>query len=566
MNTYKRAVRLIAEICRVKGIRKAVFSPGSRSSPLVIAFSQIREIECIVIPDERVAGYFALGMAQQLREVAAVICTSGSAVANLFPSVLEAHYQKIPLLIITADRPDGEVQRGGNQAIYQQEIFSHHAPCRTINGDAESDAELLAITEDIAQAIHECQLPEGSASHLNVRLSEPLYETIDRHTEVIALPEIRYSELYNINNEEAARIKQAFETHKTKMVIVGSHNYNAELLNLLTELNQRQDVVILYETLANTPLDNAVWNIDAALSMANKQDSNQFLPDIVITMGNHIVSKKIKQFLKGKPKLHWDVPVRNELGGTRMMFGSMLDRIAPINEKQFLEVLLSVHRQSRSDYKSKWLSLRKKAEEKTVANLSTVPFSDLKVFETLVKSYPTNAIIQYGNSSPIRYANFFQHDKTLRIYANRGTSGIDGCVSTAAGAAHTSNNLTICVVGDISFFYDSNALWNNHLSPNLRIIVINNGGGNIFRLIEGPTRLKDFEKFFETRHTLTAKHLASMYGLPYYICNSQDELDKTLKIFYEPHEGKPAILEITTNSELSAKIYHKYFDYLSNGD
>src|SRR5438128_9284331 len=124
MNTNKRGVRVIAEICKRKGIRKVVFSPGSRPAPLVIAFSQIPEIECIVIPDERVAGYFALGMAQQLREVVAVVCTSGSAVANLYPAVLEAHYQKVPFLILTADRPAGEVQKGGNQAIYQENIFA----------------------------------------------------------------------------------------------------------------------------------------------------------------------------------------------------------------------------------------------------------------------------------------------------------------------------------------------------------------------------------------------------------------------------------------------------------
>ena len=162
----------------------------------------------------------------------------------------------------------------------------------------------------------------------------------------------------------------------------------------------------------------------------------------------------------------------------------------------------------------------------------------------------------------MRYANFFAHGPKLSINSNRGTSGIDGCVSTAAGAAYVNQGLTISIVGDVSFIYDSNALFNNYLSPQLRIIIINNSGGNIFRLIDGPLKVKGFEKFFETQHNLTAKHLASMYGIPYYFCDGQDDLNKVLVDFYKPQGNKPAILEIKTDNEISAKIYKGYFYFL----
>jgi 2-succinyl-5-enolpyruvyl-6-hydroxy-3-cyclohexene-1-carboxylate synthase len=202
------------------------------------------------------------------------------------------------------------------------------------------------------------------------------------------------------------------------------------------------------------------------------------------------------------------------------------------------------------------------ATAKTEAYAKQAPFSDWQVFNTLTRSFPAKAHIQYGNSSPIRYAGFFDHAPKLSIHANRGTSGIDGCVSTAAGAAYQHEGLTICVVGDISFLYDSNALWNNYLSPQLRIIVVNNGGGNIFRLIEGPKQVPGFDCFFETAHQRSVEFLAKMYQIPYYFCDRSDDLEKTLKTFYKSKKGRPAILEIKTDGAISEQAYKDYFTFL----
>ncbi len=576
MNTSKKGVRLIAEICRQKGIRKVVFSPGSRSAPLVIAFSQIPEIECIVIPDERVAGYFALGMAQQLRETVAVVCTSGTAVLNLAPAVCEAYYHKISLLVLTADRPEGAEKRGENQAIIQEDIFKPFAFCRTVNGDAETKEELKIVIEETARSIYECRNPDGNPQQLNIRLSEPLYETSNELTPTIEVPEIEYIEQYGINLIDARRIAKTAESFEKKMIIVGTHNCESAFLKTIEKLNQRADIVIIHENLTDLKGIDSVCNLDSCIALLKNQQQKTFIPDIVITLGNQIVSKKLKQFLKDKPKVHWDVPTRDVFGRNRDMFG-VLDEVSPINEEQFLDILLKSAATESSNFKKDWLALSKMAEEKSKKYFSSIPFSDLKVFETLIESFPNKANIQYGNSTPIRYSNLFEHKKSLTVNANRGTSGIDGCVSTAAGAAYVASpptplrkrgekqpQMTISVVGDISFFYDSNALWNNYLSTDFRIIIINNSGGNIFRLIDGPTRVNNFEKFFETKHNLSAKHLASMYDLPYYFCDSQKGLDEVLKTFYKPQKGKPAILEIKTDGELSADVYKKYFEYLRN--
>jgi 2-succinyl-5-enolpyruvyl-6-hydroxy-3-cyclohexene-1-carboxylate synthase len=244
------------------------------------------------------------------------------------------------------------------------------------------------------------------------------------------------------------------------------------------------------------------------------------------------------------------------------MFGEGILQDVKISDVDLLDLLLTLEESTANSFKDTWLKLSSKAQGLSSDYMHNTEFSDLKAFETLVQTFPSNSNIQYGNSTPIRYSNLFKHDKSLTVNANRGTSGIDGCLSTAAGAAYVKQQFTICIIGDISFLYDSNALWNNHLSPDLRIIIINNGGGNIFRLIDGPTKLANFETFFETKHNFSAKHLASMYNLPYYICDSQAGLDAHSKDFYEP-SARPKILEIKTDGEISAKVYREYFEFLA---
>lgn len=565
MTTSKKGVRLIAEMCRRKGIRKVVFSPGSRSAPFVIAFKAIPEIECMVIPDERVAGYFALGLAQQLGETVAVVCTSGTAVLNLGPAVCEAFYQNIPLLLLTADRPDGAVNNGENQAIMQDNIFGNHALARySVDGDVTTRKELDALVQTIGKAIDDTTHGYVGPVHVNVHIDEPLYETTDEKLPAdIGAKESDGNGKEFIALKDLQRIKNEFTFYKKKMVLVGCRDYDDEFNDRLERLNQRGDVVVIYENLSNLLLDNAVWNVDACLGIMSEKRSPQFVPDVVITMGGQIVSKRIKKFLYGMPKLHWDIPPGSNAGRGWSMFGDMFDSIEPVNEIQFLNTIIETEEAEDTNYKNNWLQLSHEADGLSKQYFATVPFCDLKIFDVLNSRLTMSANVQYGNSTPIRYSNFFKHSSSLTVNANRGTSGIDGCLSTAAGAAYAGKKLTLCVLGDVSFFYDSNALWNNYLSPKLRIIVINNNGGNIFRLIDGPNRVADFEQFFETRHQLTAKHLATMYGLPYYFCAAQDELEQTLDSFLNSKKGEAAILEIKTDGELSAAVYRKYFEYLS---
>lgn len=554
----------MAETCYAKGIRKVVFSPGSRSAPLVIAFSNIPGIECMVIPDERVAGYFALGLAQQLNEVVAVVCTSGTAILNLLPACCEAKYQDIPLLFLTADRPYGTMHLGENQTIEQRDAFFNYAREYEVDTDADNVKKIVGTVEN---ALFNAAYGREPV-RINIYISEPLYEVTE------ATPQLPKN-VFNFDPEEntvpmriesCRRLQKDLEESKAKMVIVGMHADNDRFKEVIQKLAHRQDFVVLAEPISNCGVEGVVSNYDSCLQLLTDVDFREnHMPEMVITLGSGFTSKKVRQFFRRfPPTYHWDIPSKGETE-TKNYFGMQQpDYTRCLREEEALECLLEAPSQTGLNYRSQWHSLSAKAEKLKADYLQSISFTDFKVVERLVASFPDEANIQYGNSTPVRYSGFFSHKPTLTVNANRGASGIDGCVSTATGAAYVNKRHTISVVGDVTFIYDSNALWNNYLSPDLRIIVINNGGGNIFRLIDGPTRVTGFEKFFETRHELSAKHIAAMYGIPYYFSDRFETLDEQLKTFYGPQNGRPAILEIKTNNEESASAYKQYFEYLSN--
>lgn len=551
MNTDKKGVRLIAEICKSKGIRKVVFSPGSRSAPLVIAFSNIPEVECIVIPDERVAGYFALGMAQQLSEPVAVVCTSGTAVLNLAPAVCEAYYQQIPLVVITADRPRDLIGVGENQAINQTQIFANFIK---LSCDVAEETNPLLLSEIIYTALNEATDPQPGPVHLNLHLREPLYNQSD---EGVSL------EAYQPTHRKAVRVlphgalQKALEQNKC-LIVCGLQNHDHDLNSVLNTISKHNNVSVITETTSNFNFNDAITNADLCCDVMS--DAGEYQPELLITLGRQIVSKKLKQFLKKHPPLH-HIQIAAQSESWNFTGAKDFDHLK-VDAASVLRPIAETFQQTESNYKELWQVLSAKAKQKAEEYLSTIPFSDLKAFEIITGSLPAAANIQYGNSTPIRYSNFFKHHNSLTFNSNRGTSGIDGCVSTASGAAYANNNNTVCIVGDVSFLYDSNALWNNYLSSKLRIIIINNSGGNIFRLIDGPPSVKGFEKFFETQHQHTAKHLATMYDIPYYFCDDENGLKETLNTFYGPQNNKPAILEIKTDGVTSANVYKDFFKYL----
>lgn len=539
----------IIEICKAKGLTEIVISPGSRNAPLTIGFASNAAFKCYSIADERSAAFFALGMAQQTGKPVAVVCTSGSALLNYYPAVAEAFYSQIPLVIISADRPLDKIDIGDGQTIRQQNVYANHI-LYSANLVAEASQENdLKISDAITLA----QVKKGPV-HINAPFEEPLYETV---SEVSVNPLISEMTFENANfAEDLTEFASKWNASAKKLILVGINAPNEIEQNFIDQLANDPSVVVMTETTSNLHHPNFVNNIDTIITPFTEEDFKEFQPDILMTFGGMVVSKRIKAFLrKYRPKSHWHI---DSLRAYNTF--NALTKHFEISPNEFFEKFLPKTKDVESDYNQKMQELKAFRKEKHDLYLSKIPFSDFKVFEKVMPSLPQNSQLQISNSSAIRYAQLVDIDETISVFCNRGTSGIDGSTSTAVGACLASGQETILITGDISFLYDSNGLWNNYIPKNFKIILLNNGGGGIFRILPGHQETPVFNTYFETSHCLTGEHLANMYKFDYYTASDEESLDNSLNEFYE--SKNQSILEVFTPTLKNDKILVDYFKEL----
>jgi len=557
----KPIAQMLAAISAAKGMRHTVISSGSRNAPLVIAFHAQMELECLSIIDERSAAFFALGIAQQTNAPVGIICTSGSAALNYAPAIAEAFYQKIPLIVITADRPHEWIDQDDGQTIRQENIYSNYCKASfNLPVDTNHADDLWYAQRAISEAFNTATEPgnEGPV-HINVPLREPLYNEIGK-----TKPDYKIIEAARIQRQlakqEEKKLIKVWNSSNRKMIVCGLHRPNKELNRLLAKLTKDPSVAILTETTSNMQDDNFIHNMDAVMDSLEENDKDLFQPEILITFGGPVTSKKLKAYLrKYKPNQHWHISLSKSHTDT---FQS-LTNVLGVDEKYLFETLSGQSHRSKSNYGEDVKILSAKAHKTLLTYCKNAPFTDFKAIDIIWNNIPKNSHVQLGNSSPVRYANLFKTNAEMGIsyYSNRGVSGIDGMTSTASGAAYGTKKMTTLITGDLGFFYDSNALWNKYLCGNVRIIIINNGGGGIFRLIDS----KDsplLEKYFEAKHAMKAEGLIKANNIPYYSAHNKIELVKNLNKLYKDHKGKPAILEVFTPGGLNAEVLAGYYKSL----
>ncbi|WP_111307530.1 2-succinyl-5-enolpyruvyl-6-hydroxy-3-cyclohexene-1-carboxylate synthase [Confluentibacter sediminis] len=575
----------VIQLCKEKKIKHIVISPGSRNAPLTIGFTNDPYFLCYSIVDERSAAFFALGIAQKLQQPTAVVCTSGSALLNYYPAIAEAYYSDIPLVVLSADRPKHLIGIGDGQTINQKNVFENHILFSShlkldikdennipeheelpIMKNIEDKLErFLGFQKDIQthneieinEAINNAIINKGPV-HINIPFDEPLYETVEKLTVKPKATEITLKEK-PIDPYIIQSCLEDWNSAAKKMILVGVCNPNEVEQKWLNELAEDNSVIVFTEATSNLHHNSFFPSIDQIIAPLSKEEQKQLKPDILITFGGLIVSKKIKTFLrKYQPKQHWHID--KKLANDTFFCLTNHVEAAP---NQFFEALLpKITHYVKSNYRDIWASVKQKRLEKHKQYLKQIPFSDLSVFETLLQSIPKNYIFQVGNSSAIRYVQLFNLNKTIEVYCNRGTSGIDGSLSTAIGCAVVSKSPTVFITGDLSFFYDSNGLWNNYIPKNFRIIVVNNQGGGIFRILPGNKNSDNFDTYFETTHNLTAKHLCKMYHVEYLSANTVLQIKNKLQTFYNDSEN-PKLLEIFTPRILNDDILLEYFNFIA---
>ena len=546
--------QIITQLCLAKGIDHIVLSPGSRNAPLIIGFTEHSDFNNFSIVDERCAGFFALGLAQQLKKPVAIVCTSGSALLNYYPAIAEAFYSNIPLVVISADRPEALINIGDGQTIMQENAFGNHiifnANCKEGTNNIETNIKMINT------ALNNSLEFQGPV-HINIPFTEPLYETIS--TLEIKPKNIPINETNSFLNKikDISQYQKQWNSASKKMVLIGVLHPKSLAQHIVDQLAEDDCVIILTETTSNVHHHSIFPSIDQLIAPLGTGGFKELQPDILLTIGGMIVSKKVKAFLRNyAPKIHWHV---DPLKGYDTYF--CLKYHFKLSPNNFFEQLLQKKVVNKSNYQKDWLKIREYRLERHSLYEATILFSDFKVFSEISKILPNEIQLQLSNSATIRYAQLFNFDKRIEVFCNRGTSGIEGCTSTAIGAAFVSDSPTVFITGDLGFLYDSNALWNNYIPSNFKIIVINNGGGGIFRILSGEKDSKNFDTYFETKHHLTAKHLCAMFNFNYSSIHKEENLQSSLTSFFQISEG-PCLLEVFTPSGVNDKVLLDYFSYL----
>ena len=571
MDMLSTKLDFIVQLLWEAGISNWVISPGSRNAPLVASFIKHGKFQLISSPDERSGAFMALGMSQINQYPAGFICTSGSALVNTFPAVVEAYYQRIPLLILSADRPEELIDQWDGQTLRQPGIFGNYVRSN-LHCSPRNES-----TEQIAKGIYDC-LKEAfvnipSATHLNIALSEPIYEGIDAPFAFSdAIPPFVFKPSQP-NKVDLIAVKQFIESSFTKdefvpdstlpidqkltveessesikypriAVLIGQNPPSPLLKSVLIEL---QHYVPIFADVCSSQTQVGLISWD--WGMLKREIPNYLEPELLISVGTATISKPLKQFLqKSKPK-HIHIGLYDEVGDP---FETQPQHWK-VNESDFLQAVLEIistfDTSADETENSNWVedsliptfqksnnsnSIKKYLTdwEVYIQSQSLVshdlphPFaSELQFMQKLFQSVQENCIIHLGNSMSVRYGSWSGQTKA-QVYSNRGVSGIDGCLSTAVGAAIASpEKHHVVVLGDVSTIYDSNALWTD-LPSNLTIVVFNNGGGRIFDWIEGPNKLQELRTFIHTPRHFEMEYLCKLYSVKHfkYSINQLDEI------------------------------------------
>jgi 2-succinyl-5-enolpyruvyl-6-hydroxy-3-cyclohexene-1-carboxylate synthase len=554
----------LVEICALRGVKHVLVCPGSRSAAITLAFARNSKIACYSVSDERSAGFLALGMALQSKELVAIVCTSGSAVYNFAPAVAEAFFQEIPLLVFSADRPAEWIHQNDGQTIYQQNIFGQNIKkSYQLLADYTHADTAWFMNRSINEAISICEEHPAGPVHINIPIREPFYPAKDE----LFVPSENAKEINRIkvistiSKENKAALFSSIMSFDKILIACGQMDTDAELDQILKKIQDELHIPVVADVISNVKT-NHIYNHDHFLNT----DNEVFKPELLITCGKSFISKAFKKyFQKHKPLAHWHL----QLDGHIIDPLQSIDQIIPLTSVDFFknmfedvdfEQFKNGDEEIPSDYFEIWQKANHKAEKIKQSFISnTNQFSELLAYSILFDHLPNHCSLHLANSMAVRYANLLSYDfsKNINVSANRGTSGIDGCLSTAVGYAILSDQLTISLIGDVAFFYDRNALWNNYLPPNLRIIVMNNNGGGIFRLIEGPSQQPELEEYFETKQNHSVKSTVEDARLEYLFADNQSDLLAILPSFLI-NDGKAKCLEIATIGKVNQEVFQLF--------
>jgi 2-succinyl-5-enolpyruvyl-6-hydroxy-3-cyclohexene-1-carboxylate synthase len=503
-------------------------------------------------------------MSQELKRPTALICTSGTAAYNFSPAVAEAFFSKRPLIVFTADRPTEWVGQQDGQTIFQNDIFGKHVKkSYQLPQEYDHRDNVWAINRIINEAINLAQQEPQGPVHINAPFREPLYP--------VSQEEIGYSERLRIMEDETPvltvgdhlkkEIAEAWPSYHNVLIVAGQLDTNELLVQSLSNFLSVHNIPIVGDILSNLhPIEKCVRHADLFLGHAPDGVLKTLRPDLLITLGDSTLSKNLKGFLRQCAALqHWHIQAAGPTADTFQSITKII-RIPPHAFFDFLSTISqpdNFKHQKQNNYSKLW-----EVEERRIIRALNEYFpqenlGELEVVKEIIGSLPPDSNLHLANSMSVRYANFIgltSQQKTIRVFANRGTSGIDGCTSTSIGHSLVSNVPNVLFTGDVAFFYDRNAFWHNYPTPNLRVVLLNNHGGIIFKMIDGPGKVDQADEYFVTHQRLNGKKLCEEYSIDYLKVDNRRKVKNLTKDFFD-FDGKAKLLEIESDLTMNKNIF-----------
>ncbi|MEX1238147.1 MAG: 2-succinyl-5-enolpyruvyl-6-hydroxy-3-cyclohexene-1-carboxylic-acid synthase [Cyclobacteriaceae bacterium] len=556
----------IAELCVRQNINQVVLCPGSRCAPLTLAFTRHSGITARTFSDERSAGFIALGMAQSTGKPVVVVCTSGTAVYNLAPAVAEAFFSHTPLVVITADRPAEWIAQHDGQTIYQPEIFGKHVKKYfQLPQDYDYPDSQWAINRMVNEALNLSRQLAPGPVHINAPFREPLYpkadETITYSSDIRVIHE--HAPAPALTAEVKSEITSAMGRFQNILVVAGQQVADADTIGAISGFQKMLHVPVVHDIISNLhEVDAGVQHSDLFLGQASDTLKEMLRPDLLITFGQSLISKNLKIFLRKYPaKKHWHVQTAGPVADT---FKNLTD-VFYTHPAPFLEVLSTAEassefeNQKQKNYCKLW-----EVEERRVLQVLDEFFregehSELKMVRTLLENLPDNSNLHLANSMSVRYGNFIgltAGKKGIRVFSNRGTSGIDGSNSTAVGHSLVSGRPNFLLTGDLAFFYDRNAFWHNYSLPNLRVLLLNNHGGLIFDVLDGPSSMPEASEYFITRQMLNGLELCNEFGFEYLRVDHSGKLKSSFRDFLE-FGNSAKVMEYESDTPRNKRLFEQ---------
>lgn len=540
------------------GVKDVCLSPGSRNTPLTYAFAKNTDFEKFISIDERSSGYFALGLAKKSKTPVAVVTTSGTAVAELYPSIIEAYNQRIPLIICTADRPHYLRNTGANQTINQENIYSNHIRYFYDTGLPEiKEVKLNSFLDNIEEGFDKCNYSNIGPVHFNFPFEKP-FEPDSFTDEIKTEVSIKNNILTCKNNIAITpEVFQNINEADKVVAIVGPNNFDIETLKKINKTVNDKNVVLFSDSASGLRYLNNSNSINNHTSFLRIEKLFEIAPtDVMILFGEAPVSNSVLNFIEKTNCLKYSVNSSGDLKDP----SRTVNKIIKTNEIFFLDEIENKIEPKKIKFRHLIESIDLDCEDLRINSLEkSTDQIESNISANIINSIPENSNLFIGNSTVIRDFDLFsgKSDKNINVFSNRGTSGIEGNIATTLGIAKKSKNPSFLVLGDLSFYYDSNSLLlSKQNNIPLTIIIINNNGGGIFSMLPISNQTEIFDKFFNTSHHLDFRHFANLYSGNYFKINSKNELNNIIENKLSFTELN--ILEIKTDSKKSTEFRKNY--------